>query len=331
VVPREEKMMVEYVPFGADTKLKLTLALIKNTVAVKTRSGHTCSDNDAIKFMAMCSAKKLNPFEGDCYLLGYDGKDGPTFSLITAHQAFLKRAELHPEFDGMESGTIVRDQNAELQEHQGDFVDEGLDLVGGWARVYFKNRKHAMYRRLKLSRFNSGRSIWATDPAGMIVKCAEADALRSSFPTMLGGLFLNEEIEVETVKETKRPDFGGAATPLFAAPEPAKELPPVSSPASQKPDPFDVYEAEKEDGRQVQKPPVSEGFNPLKSVRNLCKMGAVKEVELLAWMEQTGLTDGSAGDLGEVKESVLRVVSEKWSEVAKEIKAARAGEGKGLL
>ena len=34
------------------------------------------------------------------------------------------------------------------------------------------------------------------DPAGMIVKCAEADALRSAFPTMLGGCYTEEEMPV---------------------------------------------------------------------------------------------------------------------------------------
>jgi hypothetical protein len=40
----------------------------------------------------------------------------------------------------------------------------------------------------------------------MIVKCAEADALRSSFPTMLGGMYIAEEV-ASTQGEIARPVF----------------------------------------------------------------------------------------------------------------------------
>ena len=130
----------------------------------------------------LCKAKRLNPFEGDAYLIGYDSKDGPSFSLITAHQAFLKRAECNDEYDGMESGVIVSNGGS-LVDRIGDFTMDDDKLVGAWARVHFKNRGHAMEKRVKLTTFNKGFGRWNIDPAGMIVKCAEADALRSAFPT----------------------------------------------------------------------------------------------------------------------------------------------------
>jgi phage recombination protein Bet len=188
----EEKAIVEFVPFGADSKVKLSIEIVKRLICVKTKSGKVCSDDDAIKFMALCHARKLNPFEGDCYLIGYDGHYGPTFSLITAHQAFLKRAELNPEYDGMQSGVVV-ERGGKIVDIEGDFIVTGDKLLGGWATVYFKNRKHPMFKRVRLQRFQKGFGVWQDDPAGMICKCAEADALRSSFPTMLGGLYIAAE------------------------------------------------------------------------------------------------------------------------------------------
>lgn len=218
IVKTEEKVM-EFVPFGSDDKIKLSIAIVKNLVAVKTKSGATCSDNDAIKFMMMCQARRLNPFEGDSFLIGYDGKDGPTYSLITAHQAFLKRAELHPEYNGMKSGVIVgrKDQVLDLE---GDFYLEGDTVMGGWATVYFKNREHPMNKRVRLKRFQKQFGIWQEDPAGMIVKCAEADALRSSFPTMLGGLYLREEVEHVDAK---------VATPIFKTKPAVVDVAPAKS------------------------------------------------------------------------------------------------------
>jgi phage recombination protein Bet len=202
----KERRVIEFIPFGTKDKIQLSIEIVKRIIAVKTKSGKSCSDEDAFKFMLMCQARKLNPFEGDAYLIGYDSQSGPTFSLITAHQAFLKRAELHPEFDGMESGTIVL-RNGEAIDLLGDWHMPNDNILGGWAIVYFKNRKFPMKKRLRLARFNKQYGIWKDDPAGMIVKCAEADALRSSFPTMLGGMFISEELPVERATEIAHAQF----------------------------------------------------------------------------------------------------------------------------
>lgn len=186
---------VEFVPYGSADKIKLNISIVKNLICVPTKSGKTCSDNDAIKFIMMCHAKRLDPFSGDAYLTGYDTQNGPQFSLITAHQAYLKRAEIHPEYDGMKSGVIIKNPDGTFRDVEGDFHEKGDNVVGGWATVYYKNRTHPCTRRIRMERFNKGFAQWAVDPAGQICKCAEADALRSSFPTMIGGLYMREEID----------------------------------------------------------------------------------------------------------------------------------------
>jgi len=199
----EDKPMT-FVPYGSSDAIKLSVSIIQNVVAVPTKSGKTCSKRDALRFMMMCQARRLNPFEGDAFLVGYDGKNGPEFSLITSHQAFLKRAEIHPEFDGMTSGIIVLEdeETGKIADIEGDFHLRGQVVVGGWATVHFKNRKHPITRRIRMERFNKGFAQWQVDPAGMIVKCAEADALRSSFPTMLGGLYMQDEVMLDVKAKT---------------------------------------------------------------------------------------------------------------------------------
>lgn len=220
---------ISYVPFGADASdpsnaIKLSVGIIKQFVSVRTKSGAVCDDQQAMKFLLLCKAKKLNPFEGDCFLVGYDGKDGPQFSLITAHQAFLKRAELNLEFDGMLSGVLVREKDGTLREQEGDFHTSDQTLVGGWAKVFFKNRKYPMFKKLALVTFRKPFGVWNSDPAGMIVKCAEADALRSAFPTMLGGLYMQQEIEAHQTEVTVMP---ATRSRLVAATQAA--LPPAST------------------------------------------------------------------------------------------------------
>lgn len=200
-VQKNDDRATEYVPYGSQDKIKLSLSLIQKFIATPTRSGRTCSERDALKFLMLCRARRLDPWQGDAFLIGYDGKDGPQFSLITAHQALVKRAELHPEFDGMKSGVIVRDGD-ELRDLEGDFHTEEQVLLGGWATVFFKQRKIASSDRLALRTFmkknsdGSGQGRWKDDPAGMIVKIAESSALRKAFPTMCGGMFLREEISI---------------------------------------------------------------------------------------------------------------------------------------
>ena len=183
---------IEFIPYGAADKIKLSVRIIQNMVAVPTRTGKTCNERDALRFLMLCQAQRLNPFAGDAYLVGYDGKDGPSFSLITAHQSFLKRAETCADYEGMESGIILLGDDGTITEREGDFHLEDEKVVGGWARVHRKGRKPT-YRRIRMARFNKGFAQWQVDAAGMIVKCAEADALRSTFPTLLGGLYMQGE------------------------------------------------------------------------------------------------------------------------------------------
>ncbi len=203
-VPTDDKTNVEIIPFGSDERIKLNIKIVQSMVAVPTRSGKLPDATQAMKFIMLCKARHLNPFEGDAYLIGYDTQSGPQFSLITAHQVFLKRAEASEGFNGMQSGVVVKTSNG-IEEREGDLTFEGDELLGGWSKVYRKDREHPFYRRLKLSTFNTGRSRWEKDPAGMIVKCAEADALRSAFPTHLGGLYISEERQPIDVTATSIP------------------------------------------------------------------------------------------------------------------------------
>lgn len=217
-VPEILDRAVEYVPFMSKDAVKLSIRIVKDYLCSPTRKGHVCDDRQAMSFMMLCRARQLDPWSGDAFLVGYDSdKDGPTFSLITAHQAFLKRAEVHPEYDGMDSGVIVRDKDGNLVDREGDFFFDDDFLLGGWAVVYLKNRTHPMKKRIKLSTFNTGYSRWKKDPGGMIVKCASSAALRAAFPTSLGGLFLQDEM----------PDSDHAMI-TTAASLPAPSAPPAS-------------------------------------------------------------------------------------------------------
>jgi phage recombination protein Bet len=201
---------VEYVPFGGTEKIKLSVRIVQDLLCVPSKSGKICDERQALKFVMLCRSRALNPFEGDAYLVGFDRQDGTAeFQLITAHQAFLKRAEASPEFDGMESGVIVQTEQGEYLDRVGDFLHGGDVLLGAWATVHLKHRSHPMRQRLNLRPYQKPFGRWRDDPAGQIVKCAEAGALRAAFPTRLGGMHIEQEprpVEVPaTVTTSDRP------------------------------------------------------------------------------------------------------------------------------
>ena len=180
-------------PLGNASEITLTIAVVRKFLATKTKSGKEPKDADIVKFMMLCKVRQLDPWQGDAYLIGYDSTDGPTFTLITAHQALAKRSELNKDFDGLESGVIIQLDEGGPVFREGDFTLDGEKLLGGWAKVYRRDRSKPFYQALKVGTYDTQKSRWNKDKAGMIVKCAEAGAYRAAFPTQLGGMYTQEE------------------------------------------------------------------------------------------------------------------------------------------
>lgn len=189
------KRSVRFKPLAEAEEITISVGMVRNILAVRSKSGRSPGDADIIKFMTLCKSRALNPFVQDAYLLGYDTQDGTTqWSLITAIQALRKRAEINKEYDGCRHGIILL-INGELIEREGALTLDGERLVGGWAEVHRKDRKLPTRVTVKFSVYDTGRSRWKKDPSGMISKVAEAAGLREAFPSDLAGLYLREEFE----------------------------------------------------------------------------------------------------------------------------------------
>jgi phage recombination protein Bet len=213
----KEDRLVTYRAFGSDAEVKLSIGIVRSYLCKPTRQGVQASEADCMNFMMMCKARALNPFERDCFLVGYDGRNGAEFSIITAISAFLKRAEASAEFDGLESGVIVKDKDGAIVDRVGDFTLDGDEILGGWAKVHKKNIRIPIVARLNLRARYKDNQFWNNDKAGMIVKCAESDALRTAFPTKLGGLYVEPER-----RDDMRVVTGAASDVQHVAPIPGK-------------------------------------------------------------------------------------------------------------
>jgi phage recombination protein Bet len=193
--PKEEKMQVEFIPFGSNTKVRLTAAMIRNFIAIPTRSGALPSERDCVRFLLLCKGKRANPFEGDCFLIGYDSQNGPSFSMVCGIELFLKRAEDDEKYDGSEYGVIVSSAEGGVTERQGAIIYQNEKLEGGWARAFRRDRAKPYYKAVKFSAYDTGRSRWEKDPGGQIAKVALSQALREAYPKALGGIYTQMEME----------------------------------------------------------------------------------------------------------------------------------------
>lgn len=161
---------------------------------------HLVSDQDIVLFMELCRAQHLNPFIRDAYLVKYT-EDEPA-TIITGHNVFKKRADRHPQYNGHKYGVVVLDpETKRTTEREGCIVIPGEQILGGWARVYRKDRDVPFYISLNFNeraqRKKGGElnSTWSKQPGYMIAKCALTAALKEAFSEELGGLYAEEEIQ----------------------------------------------------------------------------------------------------------------------------------------
>ena len=132
------------------------------------------------------------------YLAIFESEKGDrNVSFIAGKEYFTEKAEMHPQFDGMKAGIIIRPKEGGALEHrEGTFYLPSEEvLLGGWAEVFRKDRKISTKAEVVLAEYNTGKRNWAKMPGTMIRKVAIVQALRESFPQNLGGMYDRSEMD----------------------------------------------------------------------------------------------------------------------------------------
>lgn len=168
---------------------------------------HICPKADAREvayFMELCRAQRLNPFLNEAYLVKFGGNPA---QIMVAHKALVKRAESHPQYDGMEHGVVVMRDGKVHHENRGAYYPEaGEELLGGWAKVYRKDRRMPIYAERSFKSMNKNQANWKSMPDVMIDKCAQAAALREAFPDELRSMYTTEEMDNTPQEKEIEPD-----------------------------------------------------------------------------------------------------------------------------
>ncbi len=217
---------------AGDEEIKLTKAMVKNYLV--NGDATRVTDQELTMFMMMCKANHLNPWIREAYCIKYG--DNPA-TMVVGKEAFIKRAEASPEYDGMTSGIIVYDPEAGSLEYRQGILRVGNEqIIGGWAEVFRKDRQHSTRIEVSMEEYagrkkdGSLNGQWSAKPGTMIRKVAQVQALREAFPTAVGGMYTAEEQGHEEEPVTMAPidaEVTEVKEAPKAQPKPAKEPEPV--------------------------------------------------------------------------------------------------------
>ena len=148
-------------------------------------------------FINLCRYAGLNPWLKEAYCIKYG--DEPA-TMVVGKEAFMKRAESAPGYDGIDAGIIVTTGDA-ITYRKGTLKLPGEEILGGYAEVYRKDRSHPYRIEVSFEEYagrkkdGSLNSQWSKKPATMIRKVALVQALREAFPDNFSGLYSEEEME----------------------------------------------------------------------------------------------------------------------------------------
>ena len=197
IAKKNDNQLVEFSANGE--KVKLSPAIVKKYLV---NGNGDVSDDEIVYFINLCKSQGLNPFIKDCYLIKYGISPA---QMVVSKDVFLKRAERNSEFDGLDAGIIViNNESGELTYRKGAFyLKDREEVVGGWADVFRKNISHPTHIEVSVEEYvgktKDGKlnSQWSTKMATMIRKVAITQALRETFPNDFQKMYAAEEMNVD--------------------------------------------------------------------------------------------------------------------------------------
>jgi phage recombination protein Bet len=199
------------------------LQLMKDTVAKGV------SDNEFMLFLHLAKTYGLDPFAKEVWCIKYGNNPATIF---TSRDGYLKIASRDKQMNGIVSDAVCA---GDVVERLADghvthtYGNPRGELVGAYALVHRKDRAYPAYFYAPLKEYCAGSNpTWKKYPTAMIIKVAEAMALKRAFS--ISGLVTQEEIGLDM--QAVEPDAGTSAmvvvdaTPAPAAPvatEPSDE------------------------------------------------------------------------------------------------------------
>lgn len=185
------------------------------------------TDDEFFVFLMRCQQSGLNPLLGHAYCVprrtNIGTRDKPNW--VTNHvfqpaiDGMRARAAEFPDFRMSDSAAIYEKDLVTIDKGSGEIVHKTNPagqrgrLVGAWGRVRLKDGS-ANVVELPVGSRTGDSSFWNADPGSMLAKCAEAAALRKTYPVAFSGLHIREELPGEEREATRAEAVLSAATPV---------------------------------------------------------------------------------------------------------------------
>jgi phage recombination protein Bet len=208
------------------------MRLMKDTVAKGV------SDNEFMLFMHLAKTYGLDPFAKEIWCIKYvpQGRNPLDFpaTIFTSRDGYLKIASRDVQMDGIISDAVCANDALEklldgTVRHT--YGNPRGEIVGAYALVFRKDRSRPAYFYAPFKEYNSTKNpTWGKYPSAMIIKVAEAMALKRAFS--ISGLVTQEEIGLDMQVHQ---DAGTSAVVVEEVAAPAAVMVAVTTSAPTKP------------------------------------------------------------------------------------------------
>ncbi|MBQ8692031.1 MAG: phage recombination protein Bet [Synergistaceae bacterium] len=160
---------------------------IKRTVA------KDATDDELRMFLHLANSYGLDPFARDIWFIK-DGNSRPI--IMTSRDGYLKIANRDANFDGLDADVVYEGdlfkKTAAGVEHVYSTKGRGA-IVGAYALVYRKDKTRPVYVYAPIADYRRNSPTWRQFPHAMILKVAEAQALKRAFS--ISGIVTAEEVD----------------------------------------------------------------------------------------------------------------------------------------
>lgn len=157
----------------------------------------TAKREELVKLWYLSQQYGLDPVKNEIYMIGYGGK----YSYLIGIGGYLKIANNHPDFDGLESDSVYQGDKLIRREDRSIFIEYGeahmafdhSKIIGAYANVFRKGRTIAASAFVPWKDYNKPTEMWKKFPNAMIIKTAESIAIKRAF--VITGIEKDEDEE----------------------------------------------------------------------------------------------------------------------------------------
>jgi phage recombination protein Bet len=151
------------------------MLLLRNVIA------KGCTEPEFKLLMYMANTYGLDPLLKQIWAV--KRRDDQPALIFAGRDGMLAIAHRSGHFDGMHSEVVY------------EGTGEDKKPVSAWCEIWRNDMTHSFRVEVPFSEYNTGFSVWKSNPSAMILKVAESVCLRKAFS--VSGLYCPEEIDTE--------------------------------------------------------------------------------------------------------------------------------------